>query len=254
MKYKSSNPENSDGYNYRKISSVNTVGNTWETIDHVFSVPDDAIDSENMVVYYRADTAGSGTEFEVWSSRLSEVTEVISQGVTEQKNGYKIENGQYVSDFSNYVISLDKNSVTNPLHLTGDYAEENWSRTVTLTGGADGWKYHWSKEDLGEQPETLYRYWVEEVKIGDDDITTVTNLNTRKVTSDNSDYIISYSKDFVPTNTEETPILVKNEYMWYKLPATGGSGTRRIYFLGGIFTAIGIISGSVFYRRKRRRV
>ena len=108
--------------------------------------------------------------------------------------------------------------------------------------------------ELYEENNKLYRYWVEEVKIGDDDITTVTNLNTRKVTSDNSDYIISYSRDFVPTNTEETPILVKNEYMWYKLPATGGSGTGRIYFLGGIFTAIGIISGSVFYRRKRRRV
>lgn len=261
LKYKSSNPENSDGYNYRKISSVNTVGNTWETIDHVFSVPDDAIDSENMVVYYRADTAGSGTEFEVWSSRLSEVTEVISQGVTEQKNGYKIENGQYVSDFSNYVISLDKNSVTNPLYLTGDYVKEDWSKTVTLTGGADEWKYHWSKDStneenkLYEENNKLYRYWIEEVQIGQDNaIRTTTNLSKREVISENSDYIISYSKDFVPTNTEETPILVKNEYMWYKLPATGGSGTRRIYFLGGIFTAIGIISGSVFYRRKRRRV
>lgn len=242
---------------YKNIASIDTKGNIWGTIDKYFSLDDTEIfdvpvdTSKSMELYYHT----NGTEsFEVWSSRLSEVTEVISQGVTEQKDGYKIENGKYVSDFSNYVISLDKNSVTNPLYLTGDYVKEDWSKTVTLIGVADEWKYHWSKEDLGEQPETLYRYWVEEVKIGDDDITTVTNLNTRKVTSDNSDYIISYSRDFVPTNTEETPILVKNEYMWYKLPATGGSGTGRIYFLGGIFTAIGIISGSVFYRRKRRRV
>ena len=227
-----------------------------ENEGYEITIPSD-VDVSNMYMYFEtSDNTNNKTgPFRIRYVEVTEVDKSSSASDLPKKDGYKIENGQYVSDFSNYVISLDENSVTNPLHLTGDYAEENWSRTVTLTGGADEWKYHWSKEELGEQPETLYRYWVEEVQIGqDDDITTVTNLNTRKVTSDNSDYIISYSRDFVPTNTEETPILVKNEYMWYKLPATGGSGTGRIYFLGGIFTAIGIISGSVFYRRKRRRV
>lgn len=233
-----------------------------ENEGYEITIPSDA-DISRMYMYFEtSDNTNNKTgPFRIRYVEVTEVDKSSSASDLPKKDGYKIENGQYVSDFSNYVISLDKNSVTNPLYLTGDYVKEYWSKTVTLTGGADEWKYHWSKDStneenkLYEENNKLYRYWIEEVQIGQDNaIRTTTNLSKREVISENSDYIISYSKDFVPTNTEETPILVKNEYMWYKLPPTGGSGTGRIYFLGGIFTAIGIISGSVFYRRKRRRV
>jgi LPXTG-motif cell wall-anchored protein len=72
--------------------------------------------------------------------------------------------------------------------------------------------------------------------------------------TENEDYImLPVENQNVASNDESTPILVKNKSIVYKLPTTGGSGTGRIYFLGGIFTIIGIISGSALYRHKRRR-
>ena len=183
--------------------------------------------------------------------------------------GYDESTGQYVSDYSNYGLSLDPNSVTNPLHLDGQYTLDSaFSKEITLptqgtlyddgTGKMMG--YHWGKADLGEQAQTLYRYWIEEQLIGSDGnavaVTTKIELNgdDKTVVSEHDDYIISYDRQFVSTNTEQSPILVKNKYIWYKLPATGGRGTVRIYFFGSVLTAIGILSVSALYRRRRRRV
>ncbi|EWM53034.1 carbohydrate binding domain-containing protein [Ruminococcus flavefaciens] len=195
--------------------------------------------------------------------RIYDVTETTTP-VSGNKDGYEIISGKYYSDYSNYDLDLDENSVTNPLHLDGQYTLDSaFSKEITLptqgtlyddgTGKMMG--YHWGKADLGEQSGYLYRYWVEEVKIGDDDVETdvVLNGEEKTVESTHDDYIISYDRQFVATNTEDSPILVKNKYIWYKLPATGGRGTTGIYILGTVLTTIGILSGCTAYRRRRRR-
>lgn len=256
---------NIDGNNavYRDITSIDTSGNEWGTINHYFSIDDTSIfdvavdTSKPMEIYYH--TSNETDSFEVWSSRLSEATQTTSQGFTEPKSGYTInEYGQYVSDYSNYGLTLDVNSVTNPLRLNGDYTTDNWSKEITLPYNGT-MVYHWDKDELEEvhngTEDYLYRYWVEEVKIGGGDVssTIVTVDGNKAVRSTYDNYTIAYDRQFVSTNTSDTPILVTNNYIWYSLPATGGSGTGRIYFLGFVLTVTGIISGSALYRRKRRR-
>jgi LPXTG-motif cell wall-anchored protein len=229
----------------------------------------------NMYIETGSDTSNKYGPFRIRYVRVIEVGGGSSSTSTlYPKSGYKInESGQYESDYSNYDLDLDENSVTNPLHLDGQYTVDklnntdpdsaDWSKEITLpiTNGTlyDGMGYHWSKSDLNEQPQTLYRYWIEEQLIGSDGnavtVTTRIELNgdDKTVVSEHDDYTISYDRQFVSTNTEQSPILVKNKYIWYKLPATGGRGTTGIYILGSILTAIGILSGSALYRRKRRR-
>ncbi|WP_295091394.1 carbohydrate binding domain-containing protein [Ruminococcus sp.] len=233
-----------------------------------FSVPADA-DMSNAILYFG--TNNDTGPFRLRYLRIYDVTETTTS-VSGNKDGYEIIGGKYYSDYSNYDLDLDENSVTNPLHLDGQYTVDkvnnadpnsaDWSKEITLpiANGTlyDGMGYHWGKDILGEQTQTLYRYWIEEQWIDSDgnQVTTRIELNgdDKTVVSEHDDYIISYDRQFVSTNTEQSPILVKNKYIWYKLPATGGRGTVRIYFFGSVLTAIGILSVSALYRRRRRRV
>ncbi len=224
-----------------------------------FSVPADA-DMSNAILYFG--TNNDTRPFRLRYLRIYDVTETTTP-VSGNKDGYEIIGGKYYSDYSNYDLDPDENSVTNPLHLDGQYTlDSDFLREITLpiTNGTlyDGMGYHWGKDNLAEAPQTLYRYWIEEQWIGSDGnkVTTRIELNgdDKTVISEHNDYIISYDRQFVSTNTEQSPILVTNKYIWYKLPATGGRGTTGIYILGSMLTAIGILSGSALYRRKRRRV
>lgn len=214
-----------------------------------------------MHIYFETDSAYNNPTgpFRI---RYVEVTEVVNSSQTStlpDKPGYNESTGQYVSDYSNYGLTLDVNSVTNPLHLTGDYTIDNWSSEITLPYNGT-LEYHWNKDALEEvhnvTEDYLYRYWIEEVKIGDGNVSnTIETVDGNKVVRSTCDnYIITYDRQFVSTNTSDTPILVTNKYIWYTLPATGGRGTTGIYILGSMLTAIGILSGSALYRRKRRRV
>ena len=257
------------GEGYYNIASSTSTGSTWVRLDADFTIPADADASKTMMLYYEADGIGADSEFEVWSSRMYKTvaTQSQSSGFTEPKDGYKInDQGQYESNYSNYNIYPDEYSITNPLHLDGDYTTENWFREVILTGAENvpdpanpesmiPYEYHWDKDALGEENGYLYRYWVEEVTIDGQTVATniVMNGDDRTVESSHNDYIISYDKQFVATNKYDSPILVKNKYIWYKLPATGGRGTTGIYILGTVLTTIGILSGCTAYRRRRRR-
>lgn len=257
---------NIDGNNaeYETITSIDTQGNTWGTIDKYFSLDDSSIfrvpvdTSKPMEIYYHT----SDTEaFEVWNSSLCETTVSSSSGATEPKYGYSIVNGKYVSDNSNYTVELDENSVTSPLKLdnNGKYSvDTGFSREVLipLQGNQyeNGMGYHWTKQDLNEQNGVMYRYWIEEVKIGEEDTSTEVKVSgdDKIVESKHDDYLISYDRQFVSTNTENSPILVKNKYIWYKLPATGGIGVDFIYAIGLFLMITGLIGGTALIRRERR--
>ena len=258
-----------DGSKYRGLTEFTmSSGGAYET---EITIPTD-INPDDCVIYIETENAPTAHFY------------VCSFGIRQIKNkdlgdvpGYEhnTTTGEYITDYSNYDLDLDENSVTNPLHLAnnGEYSlDTGFSKEITLPiaddqtvepknkvridGTFQPLMYHWDKNDLGEDSSNyLYRYWIEEVKIGDETIATnvVLNGDEKVVESTHDDYLISYDRQFVATNTENSPILVTNKYIWYKLPATGGRGTTGIYVLGAALTALGLFSGCAANRRRRRR-
>ena len=236
-------------------ATVRTSDNQYQisTISVDYTIPEYANQSGMKLYFETTDKSKQTGSFRVHDVTIIDITEVST--LTDMP-GYNETTGQYVSDYSNYGLTLDVNSVTNPLRLNGDYTIDNWSSEIITLPYNGTLEHHWDKAALDEDPEYLYRYWVEEVKIGDGNVssTIVTVDGNKVVRSTYDNYTIAYDRQFVSTNTSDTPILVTNNYIWYSLPATGGSGTGRIYFFGFVLTVTGIISVSALYRRKRRRV
>ena len=81
----------------------------------------------------------------------------------------------------------------------------------------------------------------------------ISGNNTDHKSGSANDYLVTYIGNDVAANDADDPIVVENAYIWYKLPATGGHGSRRIYLFGAVFTVVGTISLSVLYRRRRKR-
>ena len=89
------------------------------------------VNVDNMYMYF--ETSNDTGPFRI---RYVEVTEIGNSSTTSTLTdmpGYDESTGQYVSDYSNYGLSLDTNSVTNPLHLDGQYTLDSaFSKEITL--------------------------------------------------------------------------------------------------------------------------
>jgi len=207
------------------------------------------------------DTFGS---FRVHNITITDVTEPYTPPAMD---GYHVANGRYYSDNSLYITGLEEDSVTNPMTLLGKYEnDDEFTAREIILDNISGWRYYWNnttddpKHRIDEDAQNyLYKYYIEEVSIHDktkDQWINVTNdvqLLTGESNDSDKSYLVSYSGNGAATNDSDDPILVKNKYIWYKLPATGGRGTAGIYVLGGFLTAMGIFSGCAAGRRRRRR-
>lgn len=209
----------------------------WGPYNYDFTIPLYA-DKNNMFIYFETTFQGGDTG----SFRIKPMTITpVQPALTEKKPGYTLTtpgvNGVYTSNNNLYKITLQEGSIAMK-----DFEEDaGWSKTISL-GGTEprNWNWNSTKSDLDEEPGYRYIYYV--------------GGETVNGAILNEDYILlPVENQYVASNDETTPILVKNKSIRFKLPSTGGSGPGRIYFLGGIFTVIGIISGSALYRRKRRR-
>lgn len=233
-------------------SLFNTSGDfdsnsTYATHGVVYHIPETA-DPSTIRVYVESMYDNTSYTYGVNSFAIKDVSDKPCYTKNVDSDG-KV---TYTTTYDVYGINVYDYTATNPLHYD-DFTVDNWSRNTTLNSG-NNWKANWTKTDLNEATGKRYIYYIEETAVHDGNkVIAITNANDHK-SGEANDYLVTYSGNDVAANDENNPILITNEYIWYKLPATGGSGTGRIYFLGGIFTAIGILSGSVLYRRKRRRV
>ncbi|PWJ14058.1 carbohydrate binding domain-containing protein [Ruminococcus flavefaciens] len=225
-----------------------------------FEIPAYA-DTENMYIYFEGDSNGP---FRVHNITITDVTEPYTPPAMD---GYHVANGRYYSDNSLYITGLEEDSVTNPMTLLGTYENDPYFdvKEIILDKNS-GWKYYWNNttDDSNHRIEEdaqnyLYKYYIEEVSIHDKtnnqwiNVTNDAQLLTGESNDTDKSYLVSYSGNGAATNDSDDPILVKNKYIWYKLPATGGRGTAGIYVLGGFLTAMGIFSGCAAGRRRRRR-
>ncbi|WP_173385275.1 carbohydrate binding domain-containing protein [Ruminococcus flavefaciens] len=225
-----------------------------------YEIPE-GTDIENMYIYFEGDSNGP---FRVHNITITDVTEPF---IPPAMNGYHVANGRYYSDNSLYITGLEEDSVTNPMTLLGTYEnDDKFTAREIILDKDSGWTYYWNNTTddpdhrIDEDAQNyLYKYYIEEVSIHDktkDKWINVTNdaqLLTGESNDTDKSYLVSYSGNGAATNDSDDPILVKNKYIWYKLPATGGRGTAGIYVLGGFLTAMGIFSGCAAGRRRRRR-
>lgn len=238
LKYTKNN-EN-DGYATIATASIAKDGDEqyqeykWTTLKNSsFYLPADADASKKMQIYIETPTSNNQKDnhpYRIYSCNINHNETVVSGN----KDGYTYDavNKIYQSNSDRFSVSFDDLSATNPLHLEGEYTDDNWSNTITLNKD-EGWTYHWDKQALGEESNRLYQYYIEENVL-------------------NSDYIVTYKDSYVATNTADTPIIVHNKYIWYRLPATGGRGTT-IYFIGGIAFILLGITGAVIINRRRSK-
>ena len=70
--------------------------------------------------------------------------------------------------------------------------------------------------------------------------------------SADGDYLVTYSNNDISTNDPDNPIIVKNRYIWYKLPATGGLGVNALCTAGVVLILIGLTGGCAVKKRERR--
>lgn len=212
--------------------SVNTAGNTWGNISGFFKVPTDVDTSKDMILYLHT----SGTEpFEVWSSSLY-TANVSSNAFTEPKEGYTLENGIYTANNSRYNVVIQEGSIA-----TRDYENDaDWSYQINL-GGTQPWTWSQSRSSFYDEDNNYrYIYYIDsETVIG--------------ATHDVDYILLPIENNNVSANDAETPILVKNKNIRFKLPATGGRGTVGIYVCGAVLITMSLLSGYAVYRLKRRR-
>ena len=225
--------------------STNTVNAPEQIIEKTgFTTLAEDADTSQANIYFGADDTRS---FRIMYMKVFDLNSEIP--------GYtKLNEGVYQTNNSRYHADFDSDSVTNPLKLNAAYEEDtefnNRNITVTLNSNNE-WKYHWTNSSLNEEPDQyLYQYRVEEIRVGGVSVEPA-DAQGRIFTAD-GDYLVSYSGNDVAANTENSPMTVLNNYIWYKLPDTGGIGTDSVC-AAGIMLAIGGFIGRIAYRKRERR-
>ena len=209
-----------------------------------YTVPAGSVCSEARIYFESQNSNGEKGSYRLKSLRILDLQADIA-GYTRTSNGV------YESNYSEYNIDFDTDTITNPLKLAESYTVDgSFSRTITLNSD-NGWKYSWNNTTLNENNNNyLYQYYIAETKIGG--ITVNEPDSMGRILSADGNYLVSYDNDFVAANTENSPITVTNKYIWYKLPATGGIGTDGVCVAGVILAISGFI-GRVALRKRERR-
>ena len=259
---------------YRPIGSVtiNNGSHQIGTIDTEFTVPSYARQNE-MYIYYEtqpyAENGGDLKSFRVHGLKITDVTPGASDPGEDlpEKAGYEIvDNRYYVTDYDNYRIQMDPNSVTMQVNLdeAGYQPDDAFEKLIILPDDSDdgaSWTYHWYSRPGPQSSDPhritedtqhfLYEYHIEEVWIDSEGNEIRKDDNDNWVSLDEL-YLVNYLNNDVASNSADTPIVVKNKNIWYRLPETGGFGTDAFYGAGLLLITTGLIGGYALKKRERR--
>ena len=240
---------------YRGLGSFTTTGGSNQIL--LNPIPND-IDLTNCIIYIETDGDDAANRsfdiysFSVWKDNYQNLG---------PKDGYEYNStaGEYVTNYNNYTLTPDINSVTNPLKLNGTYEPDTeFAKTITLPLNGNVWTYHWDNKPgtdtdhkiVEDAEHFLYRYHLEEEWI-DNEGNPIGTVNGNLMSAD-GDYLVTYSNNDIATNDPDNPIIVKNRYIWYKLPATGGIGVNALCTAGVVLILIGLTGGCAVKKRERR--
>ena len=248
-----------DGTTYRTPESL-TFTSTGENNNLTFKAPTDINYNDPKCIIFIETVSYKGDfdvcSFSVWKEGNQD---------TGEKEGYEYNpsTGEYVTNYDNYILTPDQDSITNPLKLNGTYEpdtefEKTVKTIITLPVNDNVWTYHWDNKPetdadhkiVEDAEHFLYRYHIEEVWI-DNEGNPIGTVNGNLMSADGN-YLVTYSNNDVATNNPQTPIIVKNRYIWYKLPATGGLGVNALCTAGVVLILIGLTGGCAVKKRERR--
>ncbi|MCR5306737.1 MAG: fibro-slime domain-containing protein [Oscillospiraceae bacterium] len=248
-------------------------GNSWEEhfFEADFTVPAGA-DQNTMSIYFETPQPQNGAQADTGDFRLKYLTitekgQSSSSGTLNDEIGYDESTGQYVTDYSNYRIVLDENSPTSPQLEDDEPQADDWYKEIILPDDSDdgaSWSYHWTNDAATPRNDPhfidedhahfYYNYYIEETWI---------DSEGNELHQDESDgnwydadgrlvYRVTYLNDGIRTNDPDSPIIVKNTYIWYRLPETGGFGADVIFGFGLLLAMTGLIGGYALQKRERR--
>lgn len=214
----------------------------WAEFDCNYTIPTYANRSKMYLYFETPFQSGQYGSFRIMPFTITPVQSEL----TEYKEGYDLVDGVYTSNNKQYGVAINDASITAQHVYSDDYTDDDkWSYEVTLN--SDFWKTSISKSVLDKYNTSStdaesyrYVYYVASETLGDK--------------TEGVDYILlPIENNYVSANDADTPILVKNQNIRFKLPATGGRGTVGIYVVGTVLITISLFSGYAVYRQKRRR-
>ncbi len=210
----------------------------WAEFDCNYTIPTYANRSQMYLYFETPFKSGQYGSFRIMPFTITPVQSEL----TEDKEGYDLVDGVYTSNNKQYGVAINDASITAQQLYSDNYTDDtDWSYTVNL-GGSEPWKKQLVKSVLDNDATGNYRYvyYVASETVGDK--------------TEGADYILlPIENNYVSANDADTPILVKNQNIRFKLPATGGKGTVGIYVVGTVLITISLLSGYAVYRQKRRR-
>lgn len=142
--------------------------------------------------------------------------------------------GVNISVTNTGAINTDKPNIsytdkTSTLNVNStNWIDDVWSYNVELLN-SDNWLKTLDYDALGESPNRIYQYYVEEVSV--------------------PGFTTNYLCTNVSANTPDSPIIIQNKAIQYTLPPTGGSGTEKYKTAGLIL--IFVASAAFIIKRKK---
>ncbi|MCQ2815555.1 MAG: carbohydrate binding domain-containing protein, partial [Bacilli bacterium] len=237
-----------NGNSYKNDSPKQINGTSAEWIELRLTSNDTASIASNANLYIESDSTAS---YRIYGFQIIPLVTVEKpDGFSDSSNGY-----YYSLINDEFRVAIDYDSATNPLHLgTVEFIDPDFKKVMTKNNKNDqstdsiwAWDFHsgaandFNKLEENSSNKRIYTYYVEELEIG-----------SMKYDAYKEYYEVSIKNNNVSNNDSDTPIIVHNKYIWYRLPATGGRGTT-IYFIGGIALILLGITGAVIINRRRSK-
>lgn len=242
-------------------------------ISSTFTIPSNAntgsmfvyLETQSITYDYNGDQKGeTAYPFRIYDFNVREV--ITAPFYTEAPEGYERDGANYnkyiQTNACTAEIEVSADSITHPILSVEnlEYVEDTGFNKEIQLDLSNNWSYQWlssteswQQNYISEDSNYAYLYYIVENRIGDNVYPSTQYDGFYPISNTYGDYFIEYPvENGISSNTSDSPLVIKNTYVWYMLPATGGMGTTPIYTAGVFMVLTGLVSGCIIRKRKRR--